>query len=73
VQVLYEPNLAEIDAALRSGNNRDIRIVAIPGLNHLFQSARTGSPAKYDSLPDIFSQTALEIISTWITAHTVAK
>ena len=46
LQVPYKQDLAAIDTALRAGGNRDYRIVELPGLNHLFQTATTGSPCR---------------------------
>jgi fermentation-respiration switch protein FrsA (DUF1100 family) len=69
-QVPYEVDLAGIDSALHAAGNRDYRTIPMPGLNHLFQKATTGSPTEYDTLPDIFSPAALDTIGPWITAHT---
>ena len=60
----------EIEKALKAGGNPDYRVIAVPGLNHLFQTATTGSPAEYDTLPEIFSPKALEAVTEWITART---
>ena len=70
VQAPAEPNLAEITAALEAGGNRDFHVVAVPGLNHMLQAAKTGDPAEYDELPDIVAPVALELITNWILAHT---
>jgi hypothetical protein len=45
----------------------------MPGLNHLFQRATTGSPTEYGDIPETFSPAALDIIATWINAHAGAK
>lgn len=73
LQVPLEANLPEIEAALKAGGNADYQVVAMPGINHLFQRATTGLPDEYDTLPDIVSPAALEIITNWITARTRAK
>lgn len=70
LQVPLEPNLPEIEAALKAGGNRDYQVIAMPGINHLFQRATTGHPEEYDTLPDIVSPDALEVITNWITVHT---
>jgi pimeloyl-ACP methyl ester carboxylesterase len=69
LQVPYKQDLAAIDTALKAGGNRDYRIVELPGLNHLFQTATTGNPAEYATIAETFSPAALEIIATWINAH----
>lgn len=38
----------------------------LPGLNHLFQTAKTGSPMEYAQIEETMSPVALEKISSWI-------
>ena len=66
LQVPPRPNLAAIDAALRAGGNRDFRTVELPGLNHLFQTARTGTLAEYGQIEETFAPAALEAVASWI-------
>lgn len=47
LQVVAKKNLAAIRAALKAGGNRDVTIRELPGLNHLFQTAQTGSPSPF--------------------------
>ena len=69
VQAPADQNLAEIAAALDAGGNRDHHVVAVPGVNHLLQRAKTGSPAEYDTLPDIVAPVVLELITNWVVAR----
>lgn len=69
LQVPPTQDLAAIDTALTKGGNRDHRTVELAGLNHLFQSAKTGSPNEYATIEETFSPTALAIIADWINAH----
>jgi hypothetical protein len=39
-------------------------------LNHLFQTAKTGTSNEYSQIEETFSPRALEQISSWILAHT---
>ena len=73
LQVPPKEDLPAVEAALKAGGNRDFRVVELPGLNHLFQTAKTGSPTEYASIDETFSPTALTLIADWITAHTGAK
>jgi len=41
-------------------------IKELPGLNHLFQTAQTGSPDEYAKIEETISSVALELISDWI-------
>ena len=61
-----EPNLAAIDTALKAGRNRDYRVVELAKLNHLFQSATTGSPNEFPTIEETVSPATLELIATWI-------
>ena len=66
VQVPAKENLGAIDAALRRAGNRDYRVMELPGLNHLFQTARTGGPAEYATIEETMAPAALEAIASWI-------
>ena len=66
LQVSHEVNLPAIRAALRSGGNRKVKTVILPGLNHLFQHSETGSPNEYVTIEETFSPEAMELITSWI-------
>ena len=65
VQIPSE-NLEAIKAALAAGGNHQCTIRELPGLNHLFQTAETGSPSEYSRIEETLSPTALRVISDWI-------
>jgi hypothetical protein len=46
--------------------NRDATITELPGLNHLFQTAETGSVVEYERIAETFAPSALELITAWI-------
>ena len=69
LQVPARENLAAIDTALRAGGNRDYRIEELPKLNHLFQTATTGSPTEYGTIDETVAPAALDSIATWINAR----
>lgn len=66
VQVPAEPNLTEIDAALRTAGNRNYQIVQFPGLNHLFQTATTGSPTEYATIRETIAPAVLDTIASFV-------
>ncbi len=66
LQVPADANVREISRALERGGNRDAVARALPGLNHLFQTATTGSPSEYGSIPETMSPMALQAVSAWI-------
>jgi pimeloyl-ACP methyl ester carboxylesterase len=69
LQVPYKEDLAAIEAALKAGGNTDYRVVSMPGLNHLFQTAKTGAPDEYSSISETLSPAALDMIAQWINAR----
>jgi fermentation-respiration switch protein FrsA (DUF1100 family) len=70
LQVPPEENLRAIDYALKAGGNKDYTVKEMPGLNHLFQTAQTGSPTEYPKIEETMSPAALEFIGNWISEHT---
>lgn len=66
LQVPADENLAAIQRALRAGGNRDFTTEKLLGLNHLFQTARTGAPSEYAEIEETFSPAALQRIGDWI-------
>jgi len=65
-QVLPSQNLAPIRKALEEAGNKHFEIDELPGLNHLFQTAKTGSPTEYAQIEETMSPVALEKMSSWI-------
>ncbi len=64
LQVPAEANLAAIRSA--TAGNPDATIVELPGLNHLFQTATTGSVGEYATIEETFAPAALDLIGDWI-------
>ena len=66
LQVAAGQNLPAIEKAIKSGGNREVTIMALPDLNHLFQHCKTGLPAEYGEIEETFSPEVLKIITDWI-------
>lgn len=66
VQVLARDNLPEIDKALKEGGNKDYTVKEFAGLNHLFQTAKTGAVAEYGMIQETLAPVVLEFVSDWI-------
>ena len=66
LQVPADENLAGIQRSLRAGGNRDVTTEKLPGLNHLFQTARTGAPSEYNEIEETMSPAVLERVAGWI-------
>ncbi len=73
LQVYPPQNIPAIDAALKAGGNKDYKTKILPGLNHLFQTCKTGAPSEYGEIEETISPKALETMGDWITAHTEVK
>ncbi len=73
LQVPPKENLTAIENALKAGGNKDYTIKLLPGLNHLFQKADTGSPMEYSKIEETISPEALEVIGNWIVEHIRGK
>jgi hypothetical protein len=70
LQVPPGENLRAIEAALKEGGNDAVTLVELDGLNHLFQTAETGSPLEYAQIEETFSPQALAVIGDWIVEQT---
>jgi len=66
LQVAPKENLQAIEDALRAGGNTQYTVKELPNLNHLFQTAESGSPAEYAKIEETISPVALSLISKWI-------
>jgi pimeloyl-ACP methyl ester carboxylesterase len=66
LQVPPKQNLPAIRKALEQGGNKHFEIIELPGLNHLFQTAKTGSPSEYSQIEETIAPVALETIASWI-------
>jgi pimeloyl-ACP methyl ester carboxylesterase len=69
LQVPPKENLPAIEQALEEGGNSDHEIVKLPGLNHLFQTSKTGSPLEYAKIDETISPAALAVIGDWLVIH----
>ena len=65
LQVPSVEHLPAMGSAL--AHNGDVTVVELPGLNHFFQTARTGAPSEYAELPETFAPAAMDRIARWIT------
>ena len=65
-QVPPKQNMPEIDKALKAGGNRNYTVKELPGLNHMFQTCKSGAVSEYAQIEETMSPTALTIISDWL-------
>ncbi|MCI0457404.1 MAG: alpha/beta fold hydrolase [Gemmataceae bacterium] len=70
LQVIPRQNLPPMAKALAEGKCRDYTITQFPGLNHLFQTCKTGLPTEYGNIEETMTPRVLEAISSWILQQT---
>ena len=68
LQVPPEQNLPAIRGATKA--NKDVTILELPSLNHLFQTAKTGAVGEYADIEETVAPVALDTMSDWIRKHT---
>ncbi len=66
LQVPPKENLAEIEKALKQAGNTHVTVKELPGLNHLFQTCKTGSVAEYGVIEETLAPAALKVIGDWV-------
>ena len=59
-------NLEAIKKAINKGGNQNIKTLAFPNLNHLFQNCETGAAAEYSQIDETIDPKVLEIMKNWI-------
>jgi len=70
LQVPVDQNLPAIEAALKKGGNKDYTVLRLPGLNHLFQTCKKGTPGEYAQIEETMSPVALDAIAAWVRKRT---
>jgi hypothetical protein len=70
LQVPPKENLEAIEEALIAGGNKNYLIKELSDLNHIFQTAETGSPDEYARIEETISPVTLELIGDWILEQT---
>ena len=63
-QVNAEVNVAAIRKALE--NNPKVQVEVLPGLNHLFQPAKTGGGSEYAQIETTMDERVPRIIAAWV-------
>ena len=66
LQVSAAQNLPAIERALEKAGNKHFKVVAMPGLNHLFQHCKTGLPDEYFYIEETFSEEVLKMMRDFI-------
>ncbi len=69
-QVNAIENLGAIKRILTASGNKHFEVKALPGLNHLLQTANTGQVSEYAEISETMSPVAMKTISDWIKLQT---
>jgi uncharacterized protein len=64
LQVPPAQNLPPIRKALAKNSHAEVD--ELPGLNHLFQEAKTGAPSEYGQIEETVSPVAMDKIAAWV-------
>ncbi len=68
LQVDATQNLEAIRQAL--DHNEDVTARRLPGLNHLFQTAKTGAVGEYAKIEETIAPDVLDLVRDWILEKT---
>jgi hypothetical protein len=66
VQVTASANLAGLRASLKKSSSPHYEVMALEGLNHLFQRCQTCTVQEYGELEETIAPAALEAIGAWL-------
>jgi pimeloyl-ACP methyl ester carboxylesterase len=66
IHVSADENMIGIENGLKSAGNHNFKLVKLENLNHLFQTAKTGSPAEFGLIEETIAPIVPEIIAKWI-------
>ena len=72
-QVRADENLEAIATALKSGGNLHYTAIKLPGLNHLFQKAKTGAITEYRDIEETMNPEALRILGDWLVKYALTE
>ena len=66
MQVRSTDNLKAIKECARKAGNKNVQIVSLDGLNHLFQKAKTGAAPEYGQITETVNPVALNTVTEWL-------
>jgi pimeloyl-ACP methyl ester carboxylesterase len=69
LQVDAGENVPLLRKASDASENKDFTVAEISGVNHLFQTAQSGSPALYGAIEETMAPEVLNAIGNWVVKH----
>ncbi len=73
IQVPYQQNMPRYKEVFEKSNNKNVTLLKMESLNHLFQTCKTGSVGEYARIQETFSPNALKLISDFILNQNTIK
>jgi dienelactone hydrolase len=70
MEEVYPDGMNGIAEALKEGGNRDYTLKLFPGMNHMFQICKTGTPLDYPEIRETVAPEVLDYMTDWIVKHT---
>lgn len=70
LQVDAAQSVPLLRAAYEASGNKDFTVMEVDGVNHLFQTAQSGSPALYGAIEETISPQVLAALGDWLGRHT---
>jgi fermentation-respiration switch protein FrsA (DUF1100 family) len=70
LQVDSTENVPLLRKASETSENKDFTVVEVAGVNHLFQTAQSGSPALYGAIEETMAPQVLTAVASWVVRHT---
>ena len=69
LQVRAVSNAAVLQTILEKSKNKVFKVYTFPNLNHLMQTATTGSIEEYYEINETFNESVMQMIADWILAN----
>jgi len=70
LQASPKENLAAMEEALKSGENKHYKLIELPGINHMMQTCKKGTISEYSEIEETISPLVLNTISEWTLVNT---
>jgi pimeloyl-ACP methyl ester carboxylesterase len=69
LQVDAAENVPLLRTAFETAKNKDFTVIEVEGVNHLFQTAQSGSPALYGAIEETIAPEVLTELGNWVAKH----
>ncbi len=70
MEEVYPDGMDGIEKALKESGRRDFTLKLFPGMNHMFEKCKTGTPLDYPEIRETVAPEVLDNMTDWILKHT---